>query len=129
MEKISEEQPALLPCPFCGTHFQRVHGQDDLTLRLCRVVCDECLYDGPNFKTRDMAIAWWNRRSQPVAEKASASDSRIVTQAWVSVYKVLDEYTFGVYESNNQAQKASAQDCLAIVKVNIDCERGEGIKK
>lgn len=53
--------------------------------------------------------------------------ARVRTTAWVRVYKVLDRYTFGVYESDDQAQKLGEQDCLAIVKVDIDCEQGEGI--
>jgi hypothetical protein len=55
--------------------------------------------------------------------------ARIRTTAWVSVYKVFDKYMFGVYESHKQAQQSSAQDCLAIVNIDIDCEQGEGIKE
>jgi hypothetical protein len=54
--------------------------------------------------------------------------ARVRTTAWVSVYKVLGKYTFGVYEDYCQAKNDNAADCLAIVKVDIDCEQVEGIQ-
>jgi Lar family restriction alleviation protein len=53
----------LKPCPFCGTNFQEVMGEDSGSLRLCRVVCNECEYGGPNYRKRDEAVAWWNKRA------------------------------------------------------------------
>ena len=59
--------------------------------------------------------------------------ARVRTTAWVSVYKVCGKYTFGIYESSDQSRKANAEDCLAmdclaIVKVDIDCEQGQGVE-
>lgn len=61
---MSEAQE-LKPCPFCGGTAQ-VHGDAApayASWKICRVHCDGCGASTCNHRTRQEAVAAWNRRS------------------------------------------------------------------
>lgn len=64
-----ETLAALLGCPFCGKPLTVVHdtSSDYQSHWTYRPECWDC-FEGPNFKTREEAVAWANRRAPHPAE-------------------------------------------------------------
>lgn len=59
LEMEAEEE--LLPCPFCGGKASAIDSKFSLATF---VRCDNCHSTTGNFKTKEMAIAAWNRRAK-----------------------------------------------------------------